>query len=143
MTRNAYQGRTSRSRPNLSRFGWRNIVGPQMHPVSATCYGDVTSGVDEQTACWLPKVLADNTKRRAGEGFKVARGKIFLPQLNEVNSAAPCFSDLRQQGALAGTLVTVELGTIGNVAEKQAVMDLSLRFRGHVRPVRPCVWVQA
>jgi len=43
MTRNTDQGRTSFTSPNLSRFRWGNIVGAQMHSVSAASDGNVAS----------------------------------------------------------------------------------------------------
>src|ERR1700676_3059947 len=43
MTRNTDQGGMSYMGPNLPRFRWRNIVRPQMLPVSAAGYGNVTS----------------------------------------------------------------------------------------------------
>jgi len=111
-----------------------------MHPVSAAGYRDVGARIDEQASLPLfsfeRRIFADNTNRRAGKNFKLANGKIFLAQLNEVHTATSRLRDLRKQSALASAFIPGELDAICDVEKDQAFKDWSLRFREPARPVR-------
>jgi len=97
-----------------------------MHPVSAAGYRDVGARIDEQASGGFPlfssqrRIFADNTNRRAGKNFKLANGKIFLAQLNEVHTATSRLRDLRKQSALASAFITEELDAICDVEKEQA-----------------------
>jgi len=99
-----------------------------MYSVSAAGYRDVASRIDEQPSRFpVPRswrrILADNTERCASKSFEVTCGKIFLPQLNEINPATSCLCDLRQHSALAVAGVTRQLDAICNVEDEQAFTD--------------------
>ncbi len=64
-----------------------------------------------------------NAQRRVGESFELARRKILLAQLDEINPATSGFRDFRQHGALARVLVTGKLGAIGDIEKNQAFTD--------------------
>jgi hypothetical protein len=56
----------------------------------------------------------------AGQHFEFASGKVFLAQLNVVHTTARSLSNIFQQTATASHFIPGELGSIGDVVEKQS-----------------------
>ena len=125
MTRDAdsCMGRLCCLRPNFAHLRWRNVIGPQVRPVSAASYGYIGPRVDQQASGGFLVLRSQGMnfmECRKSKPLEFACGKIFLAQLNQVDAATGCLCDLREQGLSAAILIPRKLGAISNVAKQQA-----------------------
>ena len=89
--------------PNSSDFLGRDIFGAQVDAVGSDGQGDVSAGVDEEGGSQLAVLssqLGDNAHRLRRQGFQVARGEIFFPELDVVDAGAGGLGDFFQYVAM-------------------------------------------
>ncbi len=62
--------------PNLSYFGWGDVIRGQMHALGAAGQGDVGAGVDEKNSFQF--LVLGSQMSFAGQGFEFSGGEVFL-----------------------------------------------------------------
>jgi hypothetical protein len=121
--------RATRSFPDLSHFCGHEIACGKVNAGGICGDGYVGAGVDEEGSGQVrvfSSPFLDYAHRFAGQGFKVADGKIFFAELDVVEVGAGGFGDLVEEMASAGAFVSGEGGAVGDVVKEGAIRHQDL-----------------